>query len=611
MKILYPLTFEFGKMFREPLTEKELALYFFLANNTITEEQFQIAKIDKKGEVLTHFSIPIYKNTEQEDPDFISDYFLKWCNENINLTKESKLNDQTSIISIDIRGINREQQVYHLSLAVKHILSNEPKNIIRVILICDNTPQKEDALFKHIYALIGEGKMILIDQNGNMEAIDSIPKLDKEKMKGLLSLAEEDIKLKFKGKLIKKIGHYRIDEKRKICSKFFYDAKYCDNEIAKLLQDYVEKGNGLADSLEYILHSSNMSPWLGLFMSAFSGDLEADKKEIFTNYKGAFSIDIISNDLFNNYKGGVILLVVDFINSGETVKSQIVKIFNRFKIKGLTNANLKLLAIMNNDEYKSNNYKRKVVIINDEFEIDYFLDVSQTEDPEDECDKCRYGYEHNKVSEDDFIKFRSYDFWKLADEFGFEEEKFKPEYDSRERISKVPSFNNWLKVYAPYLALKFKNYIEYLDINKQLNFAVIFPDETLRNEVEDCEQEDFASMLLANKINEIFGISIVGIPRKVIDAVKEKEMKMTDIKNSQDQWKSKIKNMPPNTDIIILDEFLKDGGTLDSIINILEWLNKPAKCFFSIADLNPQKSKTIKIKKEGFEVLSLYDLNYN
>lgn len=611
MKILYPLTFEFGKMFREPITEKELALYLFIANTIIPGEEFQIAKTDTGGESLIHYTFPIYKNTEQEDPDYISEYFLKWCNGITKLTSDAKLIDDSSLISIDIRGINREQQVYHLSWAVKHILSKEPNNKVRIILICDSVPSKEDALFKHIYSMIQEGKMVLIDENGNMEAIESIPSLDKDKFSSILNLAEEDIKEKLRGKLIKKVGHYRIDEKRKICSKYFYDAKYCGNEITKLMQEYVENGNGLVGNLEYILYSSSMSPWLGLFMSAFSGDLEADKKDIFTNYKGAYNIDIISNELFDNYKGGAILLVVDFINSAETIKTQIVKIFDRFKPKGLTNVNLKLLAILNNEDGKSGNSKRKVVIINDEFEIDYFLGVTQNEDPEDECDKCRYGYEHNSVFEDEYIKFRSYDFWKLADEFGFEMEKFKPAYDGRERINLVPSFINWLKTYAPYLAFKFKNYIEHLDINKQLNFAVVFPDETVRDTGEECSHQDSASMLLAHKINEIFGISIVGIPRSAIDAVKKKQMKMSDIKDSEASWKTRIINMPPNTDIIILDEFLKDGGTLDSIISILQWLNKPAKCFFSIADLNPQKSKSLKNMKDGFEVLSLYDLNYN
>ena len=51
MKILYPLTFEFGKMFREPITEKELALYLFIANSAINGEEFEIAKTDKVGSV--------------------------------------------------------------------------------------------------------------------------------------------------------------------------------------------------------------------------------------------------------------------------------------------------------------------------------------------------------------------------------------------------------------------------------------------------------------------------------------------------------------------------------------------------------------------------------
>jgi hypoxanthine-guanine phosphoribosyltransferase len=377
------------------------------------------------------------------------------------------------------------------------------------------------------------------------------------------------------------------------------------------MRDYIEAEPHLAGTLEYIISASNMSPWLNLSMSALSGDLEADQKEIFSRYKGAYSYEKLFSNVFDDYKDGTIILVVDFINSGETIKSQIVKIFDRFKEKGFTKSKLRLVSILNNEKERIELGKREVSIINEKFEVSYFLDVSQSERAQDDCDHCRFGYDHDNFEEEKFLKFRSYDFWKLADEYDFEEEKFKPEYAGRERIKKVPIFLNWLRIYAPYLAFKFKKYIEFLDINKQLNFALVYPDESKRIIEEENGPKESASMVLAKKINEIFGISIIGIPRTVVDDVKGKRIKMHDITDSNEYWKKTITSIPPNTDLIIIDEFLKDGGSLDSMISILEWLNKPAKCFFAIADLNSKNRKHMRNVKEGFEILSLYDLNYN
>jgi hypothetical protein len=299
--------------------------------------------------------------------------------------------------------------------------------------------------------------------------------------------------------------------------------------------------------------------------------------------------------------------VADCINTARSVREAAKKVIQAFTLE--MGENFHAMSILNNiDNGGSQDNKRIVEVNGQNITLPFLIGVHIEEIPTKKCVLCSLKIPHSDLFEDDYLKLRSHDFWKLSDKGGYEYEILKPEYAGRKRIY-VPIFLNWFNDNATYVAYKFENFVNQRKVINQLNRIIIYPDETRASTIRVNDVTKTASGQLAHKLKELFNYSIIGIPRNIIDQVTADKFGMSEIKNLADSWVHSIKNIPLETDIIILDEFHKGGKTLESIRDIINWLDNKANCFFTIADFNPLETLNHREKYSELEFYNLYEFN--
>ncbi len=598
MNIIYPLVFRFGNIKKELITEPEWQSYNLLVTGILGKKNYAWAS--EKGESLNilNYSIPIYKQQSQENAGFLGYRFLKWAYEETRIAKANtrRLIDSQTVILIDLRGIDRDQQIYHLTYQLRILIEGEKS--LKAILIFDRLPVYDDFLFKHVFYLKEAGIIEVVDNTASEFSKSYKTKLE-----------YSDTVQRLSGKLIRKLGHFKSSKNKNICRRYFYDGRYCDEEIRELTLDYISRLNINKDELEYIFYISKESPWLKTSMSVLSGNIEFELKEDFNGFKGAYNIEKLSHKIIKNYGGGHIILVADFLNTSNTLKESVVTV--REKLIGLNRKKLHLISIINNIRRggKPSTGFRDIKIEDDNYRVKYFVDVELEESPSSECDQCELDLGQTDTEKEDVLRMRSFDFWDLASKSKYETEQVKPILPDRKQIY-TPKFSLWLDNHAAYLVYKFNKFIDENYINTSLNFVVIYPEEKVTKS-KDGALKFSASGLFARKLNEILKVNIIGIPRIIIDKVSKGQLGYDSLSSINEDWKTDIVEIPPKTDIIILDEFHKGGSTIKSIRGILEYLGSPAKGYFSIADFNPEKGETYSQDDGDFKYYNLYEFNIN
>lgn len=608
MKIIYPIVFKFGDIIIKPIIEQARLKYLSLCQDIFrTENVIWANDFDNSIENL-FITTNILKQDIQEYPDYISYLFYKWLKEKTKIFNDDKISNEDVVFLMDLRGIDRDQQIYHLSILLTRILSDAKENSIKVILILERNPLKDDILFRHLFSLATRGLLHYVDKTNDIltDAFELNENQDSIQINHIYPALVTTTSIQ--EKIIRKLGHFKPDTINDICSRHFYDARFCKIEIQKLTLEYIISKQFDVANFEYIFYISKVSPWLRESMSALSGDIEADLKNKFISFKGAYNYEKIEDINLDNYKGGHILLVADFINTAKSIKKAIATIKTKFV--NLEESNLHLLSILNN--VNKNDYNQNVrffKIGSKKYEIPFLAGVKVKEDTKKDCELCKLGIPHSDLFEDEYLKLRSFDFWELGDENGYDFEKYKPNYAGRDRLY-VPTFVNWLDENATYLVYKFQNFIEKEKISLKLNLVIIHPDETQSRDGGSIKLMETASGRLAFKLKEILDSTIIGIPRSIIDDVIDGKIKQNEIINLDTDWISAIKSIPAaNTDVIILDEFYKGGKTFETIREIIQWLGNDAKGVFTIADFNPEKAKEYKTHHAEFEFYNLYEFN--
>lgn len=606
MKVIHPIIFKFGGIKSEVVDESSRSQYLTFLKSLKIDRNISIASHNLFGN--EYRTIPISKDIIQESPDSIAPIFINWCEKESGLITDFKIINSNIIFLIDLRGIKRDQQVYHISIALNKLLENEIEGEVKSIILLDKLPQKDDLIYKHIFSQVEKKRIIVYDNSFFSEKIAVSITRDNTKNNIVGRLYSRDISVEtFRGKLVRRIGHFKSLSVPNICYRYFYDGRYCHEEIKKLTLEFILDNISNLDRFEYIFYISKKSTWLRESISALSGDLEADYNDIFKSFKGAYNAHNIPDDIIESYKGGGVLLITDILNTAERMKESISSLM---KTVG-DNSNLYLFSILNNSIKAENEINtRRINIGSDIYDVQYILDVDFPEEDSESCKLCKLNIDESNIENDTHLKFRSYDFWELSDLHKFEFEPYKPNIPEREKLL-VPIFISWMVDNAPYLAYKFNMFLELTKFKTKLNFGIIYPDEKKSADSQNPEIYESTSSIFALKINEIFRVPIIGVPRKIIDDVYSGRLSLSQFNRLEFDWKQNISKVPPDTELIILDEFHLGGSTLTGLKKILTWIGKPAKGYFTIADFNPKKTAEYNNIKSNFHSYNLYEFDYN
>lgn len=611
MKHIYPVVFSFGETLRYKIDEQDQKYYLSTCRALINNEECNWGNTTASAGATKEpfYSIPIFSHSPSLDSDILRNLFKEWSTSSFPIIEDGKLINNDIIVLIEIKGINRDQLIYPLSNFITDVLNTEPLGSPRFIFFLDKLPSDDDKIFSHLNALVTDQKVILIDSEGNhVGTCSSSFKI--EKYKSSREYRDLDSSQGIRRKLIKKHGHFQRLDGTGHCSRFFFDAHYCQAEIKDLILKHIDKHAFESEKFEYIIQLSKISEWLSLSVSSADGVLLSDGKEKYKNYKGVINFHNIDDYGEIVYEGGEILLVTDVIDSGKSIRDCIPKLFETFK--GLTSENLMKLSVLNNikkGNYDSSTKRRKVHLNGIDFYFSYMVEIEAIELLHSKCPQCQLNLEHTPISGDLKYELTSFDYWELNKTHELIPEKYG--FSSRDAMLNIPNFLKWFENDAPFFAYKFELALRSYSINHPL--TIVFPDETVNESGVQLTLEETASGKFVKRLKEIFKnqyIQYIGIPRKIIDDIRDEKIEVSELNNlNTEDWVYNLENLPPEQKIIIVDEFHRGGSTFESMFKIVSYFKKKPICYFPIVDFNPNKSKTYAEIYDGIQVLTLYSFN--
>ncbi|MDR1341452.1 MAG: hypothetical protein LBK58_15580 [Prevotellaceae bacterium] len=421
--LLYPLKFEFVELSKKKITEEEKRFYLstikaLTRENALTQEktsskrmlllekfllkmklllkQEKLSWILESGETEKLFyTIPIIQSSSS-DSDILKNKFAEWIASANLLTEQGMIRkDGEFYICLDIRGIKRDQLFGSMFRHLSNILekSKETGNIrffiFQDVLLSDFS--EKDIFYELLQEDIDKGFVFLIDETGNFHPKKSIEQYNPSKYNEKLKQASPDPKELFRRKLIRRTGHFKVMEKRNRCHRYFYDGRFCEEEIKILVMEFIKNQDNNKE-LEFIIYAAKYSPWLQPCIEHLSTDIMNEPKRPFPNYQGAHSYEDIIKDsgkIIDKYHEGKVLFISDLIFTGTSMKDMIREmrpvLFE--KINGLKD-NVFFLSILN-----SESQERILNVDGSNYQIQYLLDVEiETKFANNGCPLCKLIY---------------------------------------------------------------------------------------------------------------------------------------------------------------------------------------------------------------------------
>ncbi len=616
MSYIYPIKFSFDTNIHRDITIKQIE-YLRSFFSSFFGSKYNINK-DKKF-INKYKTIPISYSKISKHSDILSKKLNNYLiSEYQILDSEKKFKNQSDLVVVDIKANFRNLAIVPLSSEIESILQKDINNSNpRFVIILEDIPAVSESLISIKNYILG-GKVLLIDKKKRFQYKDEKFKINKDFSFDDLAKTALD---KTKFKLIRKIGHYgryeneKKKEKKELiaCNQYFYDGADCDSDISDILFDkIIELQDKESFDVSKIIYHCPESPWLENSLTLLNTDLLNLKNDYNFNYNGLKNINSI-NDVFKSSEN--ILFVVSLIHSGDTFRREYNKLKTIFP-----NSRIKAIAVLFSGEgthFKPRGNYIDIPISEDELiSVNFLLSVNQKQYPK--FQRCPMCYElQMEIRDSSYINtdvLTSFETWTMCDEAGYMPEDYVPgrEEPYPSLLSIKPNSLKLIKENGAYIAIKYMKHIERNNLLQTPDLTLVFPDETSnKKEIEkrgpNINLEDTPSGYFAETLMQLKEVEYFGIPREIIEKLKDKEEKfsLSDIQVQYKEFYNKLKLL--SDDIIIMDEFGLSGSTLRKIIKIIDIVNKKPKAYFPIFNFNPMILNEDKLN--GLKVISLYDFN--
>lgn len=586
--MLYSIKFNFKELSKRQINKEEKR--FYCSTVKVLSSKKILLFADNKNNVI--IPVPTFQH---HLTNVLKNKFSDWIVNAGLLNENGGLIRYSFYISIDMTKTVGDKLWIELFNYLSGILKlSRKEGDIKFFIFLDMLPSEGDVLWNFIKTDvktdIDKGLIFLINvKDGEFLPQKKIAGYDKDKIKKGYKLLLPDNRYLLKRKLIRKLGHFQVEEREHSCHRFFYDGSYCEEEIKSLLLEYIESSSD-SGKFELIIYAAKYSPWLEQSIKHLSIDLKDLKAIAFENIDECIEI----------YQGGKLLFITDLIYSGDSIKRMITKLLNNSEI--FEKNKIHILSILNSGNgINSFENKRKITISDYNFKITYFVDVRiDSKITKENCEMCKLGLSPDKTESESIHRLKSYDFWELSDKAGYGKEKYGRDRDKL--MKKIINMDNWFYDNSAYIVYKYISLLKTIDIDAKSGSIFIYPKEKVK--------KGTPSNRLAESFRYFFNAKEIGIPRDIIDIYKNENAPLDDIDSIKGDWIQTIRDQPSNYyDYIIIDEFHKGGDTFKSMIKILKKLDRYPKCFFPLIDFNPQKSKKYRDDYKNIQILSLYEFN--
>ena len=184
--------------------------------------------------------------------------------------------------------------------------------------------------------------------------------------------------------------------------------------------------------------------------------------------------------------------------------------------------------------------------------------------------------------------------WRMVRDVAVEPEEPVPSV--RASLGFLPSFRTLIEHNGPLLAAKLSRLLG-TQRDAPVDILVVCPRE-------------LGALALAKPLEEVLGFDVIGIPREVIDdpllAESEKFKKDLVEKYADAIWYKQLVSWREGygDEVLLMDEFVSTGGTLDRMRTVLEHLGLKARTAMTVVNFGTRPVKNL-------HVHSLYDIQYS
>jgi hypothetical protein len=442
------------------------------------------------------------------------------------------------------------------------------------VLLLPDIPPPESASRQHFQAL-SEGhpssKLIAIANDGDsiwLPRHGKISSLKGRYVKHLQSL-EVELTERFRRKIVRRLGHFPRARHSRGCRLYSYLADNCEKELLELLKNWWTRTKRKPNAFVY---DSLSNPSLNAAIKALS----TSKKVPFYRVTDLFDI---RDEAAKAREHKSITLVVDVVETGETVVQQLTKL----REMGINVGNEVLAAIS-----KGSNRQKL-----GELKITSFASFPAEPDS-DECIQCELGLSQTSDVTEYFDTLRAFDFWYMAHEVGWECEPDIPE-NIGEGYKMIPRFREMLMAHGDWIAYKMERLYKTLPYPEDI--FVIHPQEDGADEV---------SKNLRLRFDE--HLSVVQIPRTAIKVAQAHsnawDQILPKLKGSE-EWVSQLQSLS-SARALITDIFNASGSTFRCLSALLRHFQIPIFCYFPFVDRDFGKENESKYEAKKYSLYRWY-----
>jgi len=467
----------------------------------------------------------------------------------------------------------------HISIQIAHAVSlaiaeeddRTDKRDMQFILIQHELPPETESSRIILAQHLESGRVAIFSHAGRSTLGKQSPRrYNLEEFRLKLTIAQGSPEALLSRKMIRRVGRFAMRGRKGAieCSRFFYDGRYCEAEIASLLEDEIVRA-GLPDDCR-ICYWCPDSPWLTAPAEAVALRLGLRATDLYRiESPSAFGAD------------DYVLLLVDCMVTGRTFAG----LLDRLLDTGLDSSRVYGVTVLAASPTDFQSHTRRMEHRGAIYEVSYFMAIENGT----ECDWCEQcpGYTNRQ---EEYLRLTADEHWEMAIAAGVKREEDVPDY--RLGMPVVIDYPQVVDKNAPWLVSK---------------MGVLLAEEGVEipgSNLFVCPLDEHGSSVLAECLSLLLNLDVVGIPRETVDTFGSdneplREAEWRRIGEKRPIWYVRLGGSVGR--VGLLDEFNASGRTLLGLRRVVERFGKDVSCMLVLNDLNPEWSE-----HQDVNVLSLY-----
>jgi hypothetical protein len=371
-----------------------------------------------------------------------------------------------------------------------------------------------------------------------------------------------------KARLLRRLGHFEVERPEgfePVCARYFYDLSYAEAEVADLLEHRIKhayKAAELKDSTLVLFGAR--SPWMSTVGSFLEARLGCGYVELSRDARGRRPKGLSSK---------CNILLFDMISTGD-VRDQAVAAFAKWGLP------------VGKEAFTALTTDPSVLDEHDVVTIGALAKVSQRTVVSAECPQCAAHIPHDRFQlEEHFVAISAYDMWSMMLDVPWAPETYGA--DKPDLYDYIPNFGVLFERYGPWIAYKYRKLLDHL--GHAGDVVMVHPDEDRAGQLIRSLQTSFGQRLVA-----------VGIPRPVLDAVRDKEKspeeifdEVTAAQDADDEledWQRQLLQLRGQhgaAHVLGIDEFNASGRSARALVDILHAFGIEVAAYLPFLDRQP------------------------